>query len=214
MKARLIASFILIILFAVLPLYCYDQTTTNHVFNLKGYYRDEEQNVQTLKMSVFSKDSITDRIYHSGDITIDDRENVSLTAETTVFNWKLTGENIVNGFNLKFTLTPLQAYQSGLYFIPKHTVKMYRKTGATYDKKTKEFTTKSEGNYPYSGYRTGSNGTNITKAEFSYTINNNTSNPFNPSEEGYCTFQVFEYDTESAVNFTYVSQVTVEFTIR
>ena len=210
MKARVFVPFIMLILFVTVPLYCYDQETTTHNFNFKGYYRDTEENVQTLKLSVFSRNSTTDRIYHSGDVTIDDRETVTLINETTVFNWILTGESIVNGFTLKFTMTPLQAYQSGLYFIPKHTVKMYRKTGATYETKTKAFTTKKDGNYPYPGYRSGST---ITTAEFSYTFTNNTGNPYNPSEEGYCTLQVFEYDTESAVNFTYVSHVTVEFTI-
>lgn len=211
MKARIFSCLVILVLFSMIPLFSYDNTTTNHNFNIKGYYRDNVQNVQTLKLSVFALDSATDRIYHAGDITIDDRTTVSLVSETTVFNWTMTGENIVNGFSLKFTLTPLQAYQSGLYFIPKHTVKMYRKTGNnSYETKTKAFSTKKEGNYPYPGYRSGNT---VTKAEFSYTFTNNTGNPYNPYEEGYCTIQVFEYDTESAVNFTYVSQVTVEFTV-
>ncbi|MBR1583214.1 MAG: hypothetical protein IJ663_05675 [Spirochaetales bacterium] len=208
---------ILFLFLAPALVFAYDCSTTSHNFEIKGFYRDSTPVTQSLILEIFSKDTAT-RVYHSGDVTIDDRSSVTVTSETTVFSWRLTGVDITTGFRVTFSITPLQAYQSGMYFIPKHTYKMYRKTGETagipeYVTTSYTFSTKREGSFPYTGYRSGSSGTTVITAGFSYTFTNTTGSPVNHSEEGYFTLQVAEdgYDTESAVNFTYVSYVTVGF---
>lgn len=214
----------LIILQLPLSLFGWTSDTSSYPFVIKGFYRDgEEASAQTLHLDVFQGSASTVRIYHSGDITVDDRSGVTITTETPIFNWRLTGENITSGFGLCFAITPLQAFQSGLYFIPKHTYRMYRKTAGTEqspvygETKTHQFATRTEGNYPYPGYRNGSL-VYTTEDDFYYTFNRTG----NFVEMGYCSLQINDedtngdgigdgYDTTSAVNFEYVSNVTVEF---
>ena len=223
MRRSAVISAMIILLILPLSLFGWTSETTSHSFNIKGFYRDgTESSAQTLHLDVYQGSAATTRIYHAGDVTIDDRAGVTLTTETTVFNWKLTGENITSGFGICFSITPLQAFQSGLYFIPKHTYKMYRKTGGTeqspvYETRTHQFATRTEGNYPYPGYRNGSD-VYTTETDFYYTFNKTGSFV----ETGYCSLQINDedtdgdgygdgYDTASAVNFEYVSNVTVEF---
>ena len=107
---------------------------------------------------------------------------------------------------ITFTITPLQAFSNGTYYVPKHTVEMT--DGVTL--KTHEFTTSTTGSSSYPGYRQGSSGASsfiVNSAVFTYNENVKRNHP----KSGYCTLQVLEYDEDTAGNFDYVSYVTVEF---
>lgn len=176
------------------------ETTTGYVY-INGYYEEQESEI-ALKVwrETYSLDS--DRIYHAGDIYLGTDPTLG---EQTVFNWELSGNRHTN-VTLTFTITPLQAFSNGTYYIPKHTVKMT--DGVTVN--THEFANATTGSSPYPNYRQGSSGASsfiVNSAIFIY----NEEVKKNHSKSGYCTLQVLEYDEDTAGNFDYVSYITVEF---
>ena len=176
------------------------ETTTGHVY-INGYYEEAESN---LILRVWASDSNldADRVYHAGNIYTDDDPTIG---EIVVFNWELSGNKNMD-VTITFTITPLQAFSNGTYYVPKHTVKMT--DGTTL--KTHEFTTSSTGSSSYPGYRQGSSGASsfiVNSASFTYNENVKKNHP----KSGYCTLQILEYDEDTAGNFDYVSYVTVEF---
>lgn len=188
----------LILLFISFSLFA---TSTTGYVQINGYYEEQESSVI---FKVWKEDHSTeaDRIYHAGDIYTTGDPTLG---EETIFNWILSGnKNMI--VNLTFTITPLQAFSNGTYYIPKHTVKMYDGVLT----KTHDFATSTTGTSPYPNYRQSNSGSGV------YIIN---SAVFNYSESisdsitktGYCTLQILEYDEDTAGNFDYVSYVTVEF---
>ena len=173
---------------------------TDHVY-INGYYEESESD---LIFRVWASDSNLDidRIYHAGNIYTDDDPTIGAI---TIFNWELSGNKNMD-VTITFTITPLQAFSNGTYYVPKHTVKMT--DGVTL--KTHEFTTSTTGTSPYPEYRQGSSGASsfiVNSAVFTYNENVDRNQP----KSGYCTLQVLEYDEDTAGNFDYVSYVTVEF---
>lgn len=175
-------------------------TVTEHVY-INGYYEESESNL-VFRVWASDSDLDMDRIYHAGNIYTEDDPTVG---EITIFNWELSGNKNMD-VTITFTITPLQAFSNGTYYVPKHTVKMT--DGTTL--KTHEFATATTGNSSYPGYRQGSSGASsfiVNSASFTY--NENVKN--NQPKSGYCTLQILEYDEDTAGNFDYVSYVTVEF---
>ena len=177
-----------------------DQPTTGNLL-IKGFFEESGATI-IFKVWKESGSSESDRIYHSGDIFV---EANLFENECKVFNWSLAGSTAIN-INLKFTITPLQAYSNGTYYIPKHTVKMYRNNVLA---DTHEFSKKSSGSSSYPGYRQGSNASYVVNnAEFTF---NETIVNTSTLITGYCTLQVLDYDDQTAGNFDYVSYITVGF---
>ena len=95
---------------------------------------------------------------------------------------------------------------NGTYYIPKHTVKMYRNNVLA---DTHEFSNKTSGSSSYPGYRQGKEASYIiNNAEFTF---NETIVNTSTLITGYCTLQVLDYDDQTAGNFDYVSYITVGF---
>ena len=191
---------ILVILVLILISVSLFATVTDHVY-INGYYEEAEAN---LIFRGWASDSNLDmdRIYHAGDIYTDDDPTLG---EITIFNWELSGNKNID-VTITFTITPLQAFSNGTYYVPKHTVKMT--DGTTL--KTHEFATSTSGSSSYPGYRQGSSGPSsfiVNSASFTYNENVKKNHP----KSGYCTLQILEYDEDTAGNFDYVSYVTVEF---
>ena len=175
-------------------------TVTEHVY-INGYYEESESNL-VFRVWASDSDLDMDRIYHAGNIYTEDDPTVG---EVTIFNWELSGNKNMD-VTITFTITPLQAFSNGTYYVPKHTVKMT--DGTTL--KTHEFTTSTTGSSSYPGYRQGSSGASsfiVNSASFTYNENVKKNHP----KSGYCTLQILEYDEDTAGNFDYVSYVTVEF---
>ena len=190
---------VLLLLFISFSLYAYESNTDTLV--IKGFLEESETSI-VFKVWKETGSTDSDRIYHSGDIYV---ENDLTAAETTVFNWELYGNKALT-IQLNFTITPLQAYSHGTYYIPKHTVKMSDGTTT----QTHEFSTSTTGSSSYPGYRQGNSGAAsfvINCAEFSFT--ESISDVI--SKTGYCKMRVLEFDDNTAGNFDYVSYVTVEF---
>lgn len=186
-------SFISFSLFATNPV-------TDYI-HINGYYEEEES---SLIFKIWKQDIQEDigRIYHAGDIYLEGVDPT--TSEVRIFTWELSGNKNLT-VNLSFTITPLQAYSNGTYFIPKHTLKMYSGN----DVKTHEFKDKKSATTSYPGYREGSASSYIIKsAVFNYT--NESITALTP-KSGYCTLRILAYDEDTAGNFDYVSYVTVEF---
>lgn len=188
----------LILLFISFSLFA---TSTTGYVHINGYYEEQESSVI---FKVWKEDhSIeVDRIYHAGDIYTTGDPTLG---EETIFNWILYGNKNMT-VNLTFTITPLQAFSNGTYYIPKHTVKMYDGVLT----KTHDFATSTTGTSPYPNYRQSNSGTGVfivNSAVFNYSESISDS----VSKTGYCTLQILEYDEDTAGNFDYVSYVTVEF---
>lgn len=175
-------------------------TVTEHVY-INGYYEESESNL-IFRVWASDSDLDIDRIYHAGNIYTEDDPTIG---EITIFNWELSGNKNMD-VTITFTITPLQAFSNGTYYVPKHTVKMT--DGTTL--KTHEFATSTTGSSSYPGYRQGSSGASsfiVSSASFTYNENVKKNHP----KSGYCTLQILEYDEDTAGNFDYVSYVTVEF---
>ena len=175
-------------------------TVTEHVY-INGYYEESESNL-VFRVWASDSDLDMDRIYHAGNIYTEDDPTIG---EITIFNWELSGNKNMD-VTITFTITPLQAFSNGTYYVPKHTVKMT--DGTTL--KTHEFATATTGSSSYPGYRQGSSGASsfiVNSASFTYNENVKKNHP----KTGYCTLQILEYDEDTAGNFDYVSYVTVEF---
>lgn len=248
MRKSLTALLILLFLFIpVLFLYAEDepaQYVTEHNFMLTGYFRpDLPANSPTVEFDVFNKDSSIDRIFQSGSVIFDDSGSngaISLSGETTVFNWKLIGRNFPSGqgIQVRITIKPLQAFETGKYYIPQHTYRFYHletdaQTGTpVYVQETAHSFSKTpqSGNYPYSGYVTypqkRENNKWVDDKENPIYETADWVDTFYPSigenqtigdidEYGKVTLIVEAYDitsmSGSAAEFTYISYVTVEF---
>ena len=193
---------LLIILMSLISFSLFATNPVTDYVHVKGYYEEEES---SLIFKVWRQNEQEDigRIYHAGDIYLDGDPT---SRDERIFTWELSGNKNLT-VNLTFTITPLQAYSNGTYYIPKHTLKMY--TGNSI--KSHDFSTATSGSTPYPGYRQGSSGVSsfiIKSAEFRYTNESITSQT---PKSGYCTLRVLEYDEDTAGNFDYVSYVTVEF---
>ena len=191
---------ILIVLFLLLSFNLFAISTTGYV-HINGYFEEQESTV-VFKVWEGNNSSESDRIYHAGDITVSGDPTLS---ERTIFNWILYGNKSMI-VNLTFTITPLQAFSNGTYYIPKHTVKMYDGVLT----QTHEFAVSTTGTSPYPNYRQSNSGAGVfivNSAVFNYSESISDS----VSKSGYCTLQVLEYDEDTAGNFDYVSYVTVEF---
>lgn len=191
---------ILVVLFLLISFNLFATSTTGYV-HINGYYEEQESTV-VFKVWRETYSTESDRIYHAGDIYM---SGDPTTGEVTIFNWALYGNKSMT-VNLTFTVTPLQAFSNGTYYVPKHTVKMYDGVLT----KTHDFSVSTTGTSPYPDYRQSSSGAGsfiVKSAVFSYTENISDS----ISKTGYCTYQILEYDEDTAGNFDYVSYVTVEF---
>lgn len=191
---------ILILVFLLISFNLFATSTTGYVY-INGYFEEQESTV-IFKVWRENYSTESDRIYHAGDIYM---AGDPTTGEETIFNWLLSGNKSMT-VNLTFTITPLQAFSNGTYYIPKHTVKMYDGVLT----KTHDFATSTTGTSPYPNYRQSSSGAGvfvINSAVFTYIESISDS----ISKTGYCTFEVLEYDEDTAGNFDYVSYVTVEF---
>lgn len=189
---------VLIMIFLSFSLFAYE-SKTDYVY-VKGFYAQQQA---SLLFKVWKEDSslTSDRIYHAGRVDVTGLD----AGEVTVFNWQLTANTQLN-ITLKFTITPLQAFSNGTYFIPKHTVKMYDGVLT----QSHDFSTAKTGSSSYPGYRQSTSGEGvfiINSAEFTYNETIDSATP----KSGYCTIRVFKYDNVTAGNFDYVSYVTVEF---
>ena len=189
---------ILVLLFISFSLFA--SQTTDYVY-INGYFEEQESAV-TFKVWEGNNSSESDRIYHAGDISVLGDPTIG---ERTIFNWILYGNKNMT-VNLIFTITPLQAFSNGTYYIPKHTLKMYDGVLT----KTHEFTVLTTGTSPYPNYRQSNSGAEVfvvNSAVFNYSENISDV----VSKSGYCTLQVLEYDEDTAGNFDYISYITVEF---
>ena len=191
---------VLIIIFLLISFNLFASVTTGYVY-INGYYEEHESAV-IFKVWEENYSSESNRIYHAGDIYM---TGDPTTGEETIFNWVLYGNKNMT-VNLTFTVTPLQAFSNGTYYIPRHTVKMYDGVLT----QSHDFATASTGTSPYPDYRQSTSGAGVfivNSAVFNYT--ENVSDVV--SKTGYCTLQILEYDEDTAGNFDYVSYVTVEF---
>jgi len=191
---------ILVIVLLLLSFNLFALQNIGYVY-INGFFEEQESTV-IFKVWEANHSAEADRIYHAGEIYTSGDPTIG---EETIFNWILYGNRNIT-VNLSFTITPLQAFSNGTYYIPKHTVKMYDGVLT----KTHEFTTATTGTSPYPNYRQSNSGAGvyiINSAIFSYT--ENISDVI--SKTGYCTLQILEYDEDTAGNFDYVSYVTVEF---
>ncbi|MBR6085867.1 MAG: hypothetical protein IKP61_09695 [Spirochaetales bacterium] len=192
-------AIVLLMVFISFSLFALDSASETLV--ITGYY-EETESIIVFKVWKETGSTDSERVYHAGDIYIDSNPT---SGEATVFNWELYGNKALT-ILLNFTITPLQAYSNGTYYIPKHNVKMT--DGVT--TQTHSFATASTGSSSYPGYRQGNSGAAsfiINSAEFSFT--ESVSDVITKS--GSCSLQVLEYDDQTAGNFDYVSYVTVEF---
>lgn len=191
---------ILIAVLLLLSFSLFAISTTGYVY-INGYFEEQESPVvfKVWRETYFTE---ADRVYHSGDIYLSGDPTIG---EVTVFNWELSGDKNMD-VTITFTITPLQAFSNGTYYIPKHTLKMT--DGVTV--KTHDFNTATTGSSSYPGYRQGSSGASsfiVNSASFTYNENVKKNHP----KSGYCTLYIQEYDEDTAGNFDYVSYVTVEF---
>ena len=189
---------IFLLLFISFSLFAYE-SKTDYVY-VKGFFAESET---SLIFKVWKEDSVltADRIYHAGRVDVSGLEQ----EEVKVFNWELSGNRAMT-VSITFTITPLQAFSNGTYFIPKHTVKMYDEDTS----QSHAFSTAQTGSSSYPGYRQSTSGAGvfvINSAEFTFTESVTSST----TKTGHCTIQVFNYDNVTAGNFDYVSYVTVEF---
>ena len=194
-----IVLIILLIIFSF-GVFALESTTGNILVN--AYYDAPETKISFKVWSGVSTLDIN-RIYHSGIITVDN----PISSEITIFNWEL-GSTADVTVRLTFTITPLQAFFNGTYYIPKHTVAMY--DGLI--RQEHAFSTKSTGSSSYPNYRQSSSGAGafiIKSATFSYDENLLS----DQIKTGHCTLKVLDYEEDSAGNFDYVSYVTVEFSV-
>ena len=192
---------IFIVLLISFSLFAYE--SRNGYVHINGFFEESETSL-IFKVWKENFSSESERIYHSGDIFLDVNP---IENEVTIFNWEVSGNKTLN-INLTFTITPLQAFMGGTYYIPKHTLKMYDGVLT----KTHNFSTATTGSSSYPGYRQSSSGSGvfiINSAVFSYdeTISDVI------TKSGYCTLQILSYDESTAGDFDYVSYVTVEFDI-
>lgn len=191
---------ILVIIFLLISFSLFASDTIGYVY-INGFFEEEESAV-IFKVWRETYSAESDRVYHAGDIYINGDPT---TVEETVFNWALYGNKDMT-VNLTFTITPLQAFSNGTYYVPKHTVKMYDGVLT----QTHDFNVSTTGTSPYPNYRqsTSDSGAFIIKsAVFNY-IENLSDSIF---KTGYCTLQITDYDEDTAGNFDYISYVTVEF---
>ena len=193
---------LLIILLLFVPFSLFATNPDPKYVHINGYYEETASSV-VFKVWKSNSNNESDRVYHAGDISLigDPR-----TGEVTIFSWELSGNNNFN-VQLTFTITPLQAYSHGTYYIPQHTLKMYSGN----DTKTHEFSSVQSGSSPYPGYRQGDTVTTGVFTVLSAVFTYNESIIANTPKTGYCTLQVLEYDEDTAGIFDYVSYVTVEF---
>ena len=192
-------AIVLLMIFISFSLFALDSTSGTLV--ITGFFEETESSI-VFKVWKESGSTDSDRVYHAGDIYI---ESNPTSAEVTIFNWELYGNKPLT-ILLHFTITPLQAYSNGTYYIPKHTVKMTDGVST----QTHAFATMESASSSYPGYRQGNSGASsfiINSAEFSFT--ESVSDVI--SKTGSCSLQVLEYDDQTAGNFDYVSYVTVEF---
>ena len=190
--------FVILMIFLSFSLFAYE-SKTDHVY-VTGFFAESET---SLIFKAWREESNlnADRIYHAGSISVSGLEQ----EEVTAFNWELSGNKTMT-ITLTFTITPLQAFSNGTYFIPKHTVKMYDESTS----QSHDFSTAQTGSSSYPGYRQSTSGAGvfvINSAEFTFTESITSST----TKTGHCTIQVFNYDNVTAGNFDYVSYVTVEF---
>ena len=194
---RLLIVFMLFLSFSLFA----TNPVTDHV-NIKGYYEESESN---LVFKVWKSNTIEEsgRVYHAGDIYLEDNPTAG---EVRIFTWELSGNKNLN-ILLTFTITPLQAYSHGTYYIPKHTLKMYENNTLV---DTHAFSNATSGSSSYPGYRQSNSGSGsfiIKSAVFSF----NESITADTPKTGHCTLQVLAYNEDTAGSFDYVSYVTVEF---
>ena len=191
---------VLIVILLLISFNLFASETTGYV-HINGYFEEQESAV-IFKVWEGNSSSESDRIYHAGDMTV---SGDPILSERTIFNWLLSGNKNMT-VNLTFTITPLQAFSNGTYYIPKHTVKMYDGVLT----KTHEFAVSTTGTSPYPNYRQSNSGAGafiVNSAVFDYSESISDS----IFKTGYCTLQILEYDEDTAGNFDYVSYVTVEF---
>ena len=191
---------IVLLLFVSFSLFA-TNPVTDHI-NIKGFYEESESNIV---FKIWKANTIDEsgRVYHAGDIYL---EGNPTAGEVRIFTWELSGNKNLD-VSLTFTITPLQAYSHGTYYIPKHTLRMYENSIL---KNTHNFSTATSGSSSYPGYRQSNSGSGsfiIKSAVFSY----NLSITADTAKTGYCTLQVIEYNEDTAGSFDYVSYVTVEF---
>lgn len=199
---------------------------------IKGYYAPAAEKTCSLRVWQPTQNTPTDsdRIYHSGSVTLDgsgldiSQSNTTTTlnnetvkyVEFPLFTWEITS-NFNTTYTLSFEMTPFQAFKGGSYYIPSHRILMT--VGNTTDSEdfynpgSEDGTT--QGTYPYVGfYVTGST---VRTADFSY---DSTGNPLVGSENnpasvtGSCKLWMFAIDEESGTTFDYSSNVTVRLTVQ
>lgn len=111
---------ILFLIFAVsvLPLFSDDQLTgkkkESNSFTINAHYTSNVPvNSQTIVLRI--TDASNERVYHAGRITTE--QGLGVTA--AIFNWNLES-NYTSAVTITFTLTALQAYSGGIYYVPAH----------------------------------------------------------------------------------------------
>lgn len=201
---KLITTFMLMFVLSLCIFASSNHNPVSKSILINGYYEEEESNLifKIWKQGIVDESG---RIYHAGDIYLDGVDPT--TSEVRIFTWELSGNKNLT-VNLSFTITPLQAFSNGTYYIPKHTLRMYEGNALSY---THNFSTTSHGSSSYPGYRQSSSGAGsfiILSAVFAF---NNVTITAQASKTGFCTLQVLEYEEDTAGNFDYVSYVTVEF---
>lgn len=174
------------------------QTGTSH-FQINGYYDRNPSSTYQFKVWVGEDD--TNRIYHSGNIVMD---NPDVSQKIEVFRWSLSWSSGSN-LTLTFTFMPLQAYSDGMYFIPKHSFTL---ESDDYADKVISFGAVGSGNFPYPGYgnakdRIKSNGYSLSGLDDTGLIS------------GECYLKIERgLDTETAGTMVYQTTVVVEFCVQ
>jgi len=187
---------LLFVLCSILSVYASTSITSGESanFGIKGYF--EATSETTYSFIVWIGEST--RIYHSGNIVLEDLESFT---DIEVFNWSFEWTSGTN-LTLKFTFTPLQAYASKIYYIPAHTFTLSCDGKSD---KTIEYSTKASGNFPYPEYTSDSDRIK--------SVNYNTSVSSTGSLEGSCTLSISDYESESSDDFVYENEITVEFCV-
>ncbi|MBO4388283.1 MAG: hypothetical protein J5785_02450 [Spirochaetales bacterium] len=199
---------------------------------IKGYYAPAAEKTCSLKVWQPTQGAPTDsdRIYHSGSVTLDgsgldiSQSNTTTTlnnetvkyVEFPLFTWEVTS-NFNTTYTLSFKMSPFQAFKGGSYYIPSHRILMTVGNATVsedfYNPSSEDGTT--QGTYPYVGFYVS--GSTVRTTNFSY---DNTTNPLNGSENnpasvtGTCKLWMFAIDEESGTTFDYSSNVTVELTVQ
>ncbi len=168
-------------------------------FHINGYYDRSPSSTYQFKVWVGNDES--NRIYHSGNIVLD---NPDVSGEVKVFGWSLSwssGSNLA----LTFTFMPLQAFSDGMYFIPKHSFTL-KSDG--YANKVITFGAVGSGNFPYPGY--GNDSDRIKSAGYSLSGLADTG-----TISGGCYLKIEKgLDTETAGTMVYQTTVVVEFCVQ